>query len=69
MTQLAMQGPSEADIRVMAGVLTRRHGAAAAEVAAHFAAEHVALGDRLRAGAWDRVAALLAGGGTERTVS
>ena len=69
MARLAVQEPGETEIRTMAGVLARRHGRAAAAVAAHFAAEHVAVGDRARAGAWDKVAALLAGGGGERTVS
>lgn len=52
-------GLSPEEIAAMARVLARRYRGEAAGVALHFAAEHRAVGDEARAGAWTRVARLL----------
>ena len=51
--------PERSEIQAMAGVLTRRYGARAGEIAAHFAGEHEIIGDRARASLWGEVCAEL----------
>jgi len=56
MTQFAhAELPERSEIQAMAGVLTRRYGARAGEIAAHFAGEHEIIGDRARASLWGEV--------------
>lgn len=60
MTQFAASElPTRSEIQAMAGVLTRRYGARAGEVARHFAGEHETIGDCARASIWDEVCAHL----------
>lgn len=47
--------PTDTEIFAMAGVLTRRYGERAHEVAAHFKFEHETVGDDVRARLWARV--------------
>ena len=60
MTQLSSTAlPTRTEIQAMAGVLTRRYGARAGEIARHFAGEHEMIGDHARASIWDDVCAEL----------
>lgn len=47
--------PTDTEIHAMAGVLTRRYGARACEVAQHFMQEHEVIGDEARAALWSEV--------------
>ena len=47
--------PTDTEIHAMAGVLTRRYGARAGEVAQHFMQEHETIGDEIRAALWSEV--------------
>jgi len=56
MTQFAStELPDNAEIQAMAGVLARRYGAHATEIAKLFAGEHDYIGDKARATAWEQV--------------
>ena len=60
MTQFASSElPTQTEIQAMAGVLARRYGARAGEVARHFVVEHETIGDRACASIWDKVCAHL----------
>ena len=60
MTQIVpSELPSESEIQAMAGVLNRRYGARASEVARYFAGEHEMFGDHARASVWVEVCAQL----------
>jgi hypothetical protein len=47
--------PTDTEIHAMAGVLTRRYGTRAGEVAQHFMQEHEIVGDKTRAALWSEV--------------
>ncbi len=47
--------PTDPEIHAMAGVLSRRYGARAEEVAQHFMLEHKSVGDETRAALWSDV--------------
>jgi hypothetical protein len=68
MTQIVSPTPStlptDTEIHAMAGVLMRRYGSRAGEVAQHFKLEHEAIGDETRAALWNDVCDQL-----EQTVS
>jgi len=56
MTHIASPAlPTDTEIHAMAGVLTRRYGARAGEVARHFVLEHETIGDEIRAALWGEV--------------
>lgn len=60
MTQIALSAPPTSnEIQAMAGVLARRYGPRAEEVARNFVAEHEVIGDHARAAVWDEVCAHL----------
>jgi len=60
MTQFApAELPARSEIQAMAGVLTRRYGVRAREIARHFAREHEIIGDSARASLWGEVCAEL----------
>ncbi len=70
MTQLApSELPTRSEIQAMAGVLARRYGARASEVARHFAGEHETIGDNARASIWGEVCAELEQIAAPRTLS
>jgi hypothetical protein len=70
MTQItATELPTQTEIQAMAGVLERRYGARASEVARHFVVEHETIGDSSRASIWSGVCALLEQMATPRTLS
>lgn len=70
MTQFAPTDlPTKNEIQAMAGVLTRRYGVRASEVAGHFAGEHEIIGDNARASIWDAVCAELAQMAAPQTLS
>ena len=50
---------SNQELEAMTLVLLRKYGSEASAAAAHFAAEHRAIGDHDRARNWDNVGALL----------
>lgn len=50
---------SKTEIKLMAHIISERHGPQAFNVATHFKTEHEALGDTIRAAAWNRVAQYL----------
>lgn len=61
MTQIATSSlPTDTEIYAMAGVLTRRYGTRAGEVALHFMQEHEEVGDKTRAALWGNVCELIA---------
>ena len=56
MTQIASNTlPTDSEIQAMTGVLTRRYGTRAGEVARHFMQEHELIGDSTRAALWGEV--------------
>lgn len=56
MTQISTPPlPTETELHAMAGVLTRRYGARAGEVARHFMREHEIIGDETRMDLWSKV--------------
>lgn len=60
MTQIAPSAPPAAnEIQAMAGVLARRYGPRASDVARNFVLEHEVIGDHARAAIWDEVCAHL----------
>ena len=60
MTQfVSFELPTQTEIQAMAGVLARRYGARAGEVARHFVSEHEIIGDITRASIWGEVCAHL----------
>ncbi len=61
MTQITLPTlPTDPEIHAMAGVLTRRYGERACEVAHHFKLEHATMGDDTRAALWSHVCDRLA---------
>ncbi len=60
MTHIALPAlPTDTEIHAMAGVLTRRYGARAGELARHFVLEHETIGDEIRAALWSEVCTAL----------
>lgn len=60
MTQIAPSAaPTSSEIQAMAGVLARRYGSRAREIARNFVLEHEVIGDCARAAVWDEVCAHL----------
>lgn len=56
MTHIAPSpAPTLSEIQAMAGVLARRYGPRAVDVARNFVAEHEEIGDFARAAVWDEV--------------
>lgn len=56
MIQLAPSAPpTSSEIQAMAGVLARRYGPRAGEIARNFLLEHLEIGDHARAAVWEDV--------------